>query len=155
MSKIAGHVSIYLAPGKSCNQLTIMKHHEDHHEKAQGTGSTEKPQPGSDEGKRAFDSFGDATRRAMDEAAGRAKEAAPRVKSAVSEALHDLTYGTTYGAVFLGTLAAELVPRNLRESMVKGARAGREKARDAMKSGPAKKEGGEVTIDIEPDPSGA
>ncbi len=139
-----------------------MEHEQDHSETASGAGPAGGQQPEAEEQKRAFDSFGEAMRSAVDEAASKAREAAPKMKSAVSDALHELTYNGTFGAVFLGTFAAELVPRNLRESMVKGAKAGREKDRatkdkvcDAMKKRPDAGESAEVTIDIEPDPAGA
>ncbi len=130
-----------------------MKHHENDNEP--GAESESK------EGKRHFESFGEAFRSAREEAASKAKEAAPRIKSAVTKVVHELAYGSGYGAAFLKTLAGELVPGDIKGSVARGARAGQEKARaaterarEAMKPKGAA-EGGEAVIDISPGPAGA
>ena len=150
MRKIAGGVSIIR---EQANHHTTMKHHGNDNE----PGAESEPK----EGKRHFDSFGEAFRRAREEAASKAKEAAPRIKSAMTEVVHELAYGSAYGAVFLQTLAGELVPGNIKGSVARGARAGREnaraateRAREAMKPKGAA-EGGEAVIDIAPGPAGA
>ena len=150
MRKIAGRVFIIK---KQANHLTIMKHHENDSEPGTESGPTKR--------KRHFDSFGEAFRGAREDATRKAKEAAPRMKSAVTEVVYELAYGGAYGGVFLGALAAELVPENIKESVARGARAGREKARtaadrarEAMKP-KATAEAGEAVIDIETNPAGA
>ena len=121
------------------------------------------PQPESEEAeKHHFESVAEAMRSAKDDATNRAKEAAPKMKSAVAAAIYDLTYGGAYGAVFLGAFASELIPKPVRESFSKGAKAGRDTAKkakdkvcDTMKPKAEEPSGGEVVIDIDPEPAGA
>lgn len=121
------------------------------------------PQTESEEAeKHHFESVAEAMRSAKDDATNRAKEAAPKMKSAVADVLYDLTYGGAYGAVFLGALASELIPKPVRESFSKGAKAGRDTAKkakdkvcDAMKREADEPSGDEVVIDIDPEPAGA
>lgn len=113
--------------------------------------------------KRHFDSFSDAVNAAKEDACDKAREAAPKLKAAVAEAVHDLAYGGAFGAVFLGAFAAELVPSGLKEVLAKGAKAGREKAgqardkvREAMTPSKNASSDDEVVIDLDrADPAGA
>ncbi|MEO1844485.1 MAG: hypothetical protein ABGZ37_09440 [Akkermansiaceae bacterium] len=138
--------------------LNIMEDHESQNEPRMD----QEQDPQEEAGKRQFESFGEAVRSAKDDATSKAKEAAPKMKSAVAEVIYDLTYGSAYGAVFLGAFAAELVPKPIKDEFTKGAKAGRDKARtardkvrDAMTPKKADEASGEVVIDIEPDPAGA
>jgi hypothetical protein len=121
------------------------------------------PQAESEEDeKHQFESVAEAMRSAKEDATNRAKEAAPKIKSAVADVLYDLSYGGAYGAVFLGAFASELIPKPVRESFSQGAKAGRDTAKkakdkvcDAMKPKAEEPSGGEVVIDIDPEPAGA
>jgi hypothetical protein len=144
------------------NPIT-MEPYENHTDPQGGQGCAQEPEAK----KRHFESFGDALNAAKEDACNKAKEAAPKLKSAVADAVHDMAYGGAYGAVFLGAFAAELIPGAIREGVVKGAQAGRDKARQACEKvrekvreavtpqkeqAPAK----EVVIDIDgPAPAGA
>ena len=155
MSKLASWVSTRATA--TLKPVTMMEDQQSPNE------SPEIPQTESEEDeKRQFESVAEAMRSASDDATNRAKAAAPKMKSAVADVLYDLTYGGAYGAVFLGAFVTELIPKPVRESFLKGAKAGRDTAKkakdkvcDAMKPKAEEPSGGEVVIDIDPEPAGA
>ncbi|MGB0991645.1 MAG: hypothetical protein ACPG32_04160 [Akkermansiaceae bacterium] len=83
--------------------------------------------------KRQFESCGDAFSAGRSDATSKAREAAPKLKEAVSGAVHDLAYGAAYGVFFAGAFANEFVPQSVKDGIAKGAKAGRNAA-DKMRS---------------------
>lgn len=85
--------------------------------------------------KRHFESCSEAFRAGKEDATAKARETAPKLKSAIAGVIFDVAYGATYGAVFAGAFANEFVPRAVKDGVAKGAAAGRnaaDKARSRM-----------------------
>ncbi|MFK7909324.1 MAG: hypothetical protein AB8F34_01855 [Akkermansiaceae bacterium] len=78
--------------------------------------------------KRHFESCADAFRAGKEDAAAKAQEAAPKLKSAIADVIFDVAYGATYGAVFASAFANEFVPQAVKEGVAKGAAAGKDAA---------------------------
>lgn len=78
--------------------------------------------------KRHFESCADAFRAGREDATAKAREAAPKLKSAVADVVFDIAYGATYGAVFAGAFANEFVPQAVKDGVAKGAAAGKDAA---------------------------
>ena len=88
--------------------------------------------------KKRFASIRDAVEAAGAEAAAKAKEAAPGLKKMAADTAHDISYAAAYGTFFVSTLAYEFLPKPFKETMAKGAAAGRSAARNArVKAGDA------------------
>ncbi len=86
--------------------------------------------------KRHFESCSDAFRAGKEDATAKAREAAPKLKSAIADVIFDVAYGATYGAVFAGAFANEFVPQAVKDGVAKGAAAGKDaadKVRSKMK----------------------
>ena len=88
--------------------------------------------------KRHFDSCTDAFKAGRDDATAKAREAAPRLKSFVADAVFDVAYSAAYGAFFAGAFANEFVPQTVKDGLAKGAAAGRSAA-DKMRERARKK----------------
>lgn len=95
-------------------------------------------------GRKPFESVRDAVETARKEAGAMAKDTAPKLKAAVAEVVYDIAYGAAFGTFFAGTFANELLPRQFKDCLAKGAAAGRsaarkacEKAGNAMRLAPA------------------
>lgn len=87
--------------------------------------------PQENEGKRHFESCSDAFKAGKEDAAAKAREAAPKLKAAIADALFDVAYGATYGAVFAGAFANEFVPKSVKEAVEKGVAKGAAAGRSA------------------------
>ena len=85
----------------------------------------QQPETEAEAAKRQFENMKDAFRSGSQAGAAKAREAAPTVKSAFSEALHDIAYGVAFGSNFVGAFAEEFVPKAVRDGFAKGAAAGR------------------------------
>jgi len=125
--------------------------------------STHGPAPSGGRAKRHFTSFNDALHSAKVDACARAGETAPRMKSALGEVARDVAYGTVYGTafgvVFVGAVAGEFVPAQLRDRLARGARAGcdtarsvRDKVRATLEPRPPARE---VVVETAGEPAGA
>ncbi len=82
--------------------------------------------------KRHFESCSDAFKAGKEDATAKAREAAPRLKGFVADAIFDVAYSAAYGAFFAGAFANELLPQTVKDGLAKGAAAGR-KAADKMR----------------------
>jgi hypothetical protein len=69
-----------------------------------------------------------AGRRAAEE---KAKAAVPTLKGAVKTTIHDLAYGAAFGVCFAGYFAREMVPAELRRTVVRGLQRGQTAAKAA------------------------
>lgn len=83
-----------------------------------------------------FESFSQAIGAARRDASFKAREAAPKLKKALAGAAHDVAYGAAFGACFAACFAKELIPAGLRESLKRGANAGREAAESLAAEAP-------------------
>ena len=75
--------------------------------------------------KRHFDSCSHAFQSGREDATAKAREAAPRLKGFLADAVFDVAYSAAYGAFFAGAFAHEFVPQSVKDGLAKGAAAGR------------------------------
>lgn len=100
------------------------------------------------EAKRQFDSCSNAFQAGREDATAKAREAAPKLKSAVADTIFDVAYGVTYGAFFAGAFANEFIPKAVKDVVAqgveKGAAAGRKAADKVRQPSPAASEVAEM-----------
>ena len=80
---------------------------------------------------RSHQSLADAIHAASQDAERLAGEAAPKLKQAIRTVAYEVAYGAAFGTCFAAAFARELTPATLKESLARGARAGREAAAKA------------------------
>lgn len=81
--------------------------------------------------RRHFESCSNAFKAGKEDATAKAREAAPKMKSAVTETVHDVAYGLAYGAFFAGAFAHELLPKSVKDAVAKGIDRGSAAGRNA------------------------
>jgi hypothetical protein len=64
-------------------------------------------------------------------AEAKAKNSVPALKQVLKSAVHDLAYGTAFSVCFAGYFARELVPEDLRSTVVRGLKRGQTAAQAA------------------------